>query len=57
MVFGIFDKIPHNKEIINIAHIFYGVQLVGETFPQFVGGIAVARFQTFFAKFLKKFPG
>ena len=36
VILGIFDKIPYNKEIIHIPHIFNGIQLIGKAVFEFL---------------------
>lgn len=57
MVSGIFDKVPYNKEIIYIAHLFNDAQLIFQTFFQLLHIFRIPFFQTFITKLVQIFPG
>ena len=57
MVLGIFDKIPHNEEVIYIPHVPDRIQLIRQPGLQLLCRLPIAFLKPFIAEFLKIFPG
>ena len=56
MIAGIFNKVPHNQEIIHISHILNRIQLIGKTFFQFLRHRLIAFLQTLKTQFVQILP-
>ena len=52
MITGIFDKIPHNQEIVNVSHVPDRRQLIIQPLFQFLGHWLITFFQSFEAKLI-----
>ena len=57
MITGVFDKIPYNKEIIHIAHVFNSGKLIVKAFPKLLGNRLIAFFKPLKTKLVQIFPG
>ena len=57
VILGIFDKVPHDQEIIHIPHILDRIQLVFQPFPILLSLFAITLIQPFIAQFVQIFPG
>ena len=53
----LFDKIPHDEKVVNIAHPFDNIKLVFQAFFFASVVLGVALFQALEADFIEVFPG
>ena len=56
MISGITDKIPHDQEIIDIAHLLNRIELIFQAGLQLFGTVTVALIQTLITELVQVFP-
>ena len=56
MISGITDKIPHDQEIIDIAHLLNRIELIFQAGLQLFGTVAVTLIQSLITELVQVFP-
>ena len=57
MILSVFNKVPHNEEVIYIPHVPDRIQLIRQSVLKLPGRFSVTLLQSLITKLLKIFPG